>query len=130
MDSCDLNLAGKKILIAEDELSNFLLLEAILKKEKCQLVHASNGKEAVEIFTRDPSFDIVIMDIKMPVMNGLEATLKIKAIRKEVPVLAYSAYVLNGEKQKAIEAGCIDFISKPVGKEQILKTIGKHIRSV
>jgi PAS domain S-box-containing protein len=127
--SPNLKLAGKKILIAEDEMSNYVLLEAILKKEQCQLVHASNGKEAVDIFSKDPSFDIIIMDIKMPVMDGLEATSKIKAIRKEVPIVAYSAYVFNEEKQKAIEAGCIDFLSKPVGKEQILKTIEKHILS-
>ncbi len=81
-DLHQLKLAGKKILIAEDDISNYLFFEAVLAKQGCQLVHASNGKEAVEIFANDPTFDIIIMDIKMPVMDGLEATYKIKAIRK------------------------------------------------
>lgn len=123
----DSELAGKKILIAEDEISNYLLLQAILEKEKCLLVHAFNGKEAVEIFTEDSSFDLVIMDIKMPLMNGIEATRKIKKIRSDVPVVAYSAYDLNGDKQKAIEAGCVDFLSKPVEKETIVQTIVKNL---
>jgi CheY-like chemotaxis protein len=120
-------LSGKKILIAEDDIANFLFFDAVLSNKGCKVVHAVNGKSAVEIFAHDPTFDIIIMDIKMPVMDGLEATYKIKAIRNDIPIVAYSAYVLNEEKQRALEAGCIDFLAKPAGKEQILKVIEKHI---
>ncbi|QIA09340.1 ATP-binding protein [Draconibacterium halophilum] len=126
-NSSGLNLNGKKILIAEDEITNYLFLEAVLNKEGCQLVHASNGKEALEIYSKDPTFDIIIMDLQMPVMDGFEATFKIKAIRQEIPIVAYSAYVLDDEKQKALKAGCVDFLSKPVGREQVLTVLEKHI---
>lgn len=126
-NSTELNLRGKKILIAEDEISNYLFLEAVLNKQGCHLVHALNGKEALEIYSQDPTFDIIIMDLQMPVMDGFEATFKIKAIRQDVPIVAYSAYVLDNEKQKALQAGCVDFLSKPVRKEKILAVLGKHI---
>ncbi len=123
-----LKLSGKKILIAEDEIDNYRFLEAVLSNQGCKLVHAYNGKEAVEAFMSDTSFDLIIMDIKMPIMDGLEATHKIKTIESNVPIIGYSAYVLNGERQKALEAGCVDYLEKPVTSEEILTIIEKYIQ--
>lgn len=120
-------LAGKTILIAEDEVVNYLYLEAVLSKLNCNLIHAFNGKEAVDIVTQNPNINLVLMDLKMPVMDGYEATSKIKSIRNNIPVIAQSAYVSNGENEKAIEAGCSDYLSKPINKKLLFDLILKHI---
>ena len=97
----------------------------ILKRDY-QFVRAKNGQEAVEKVEKD-SFDIVLMDIKMPVMDGLEATKAIKAIRPELPIVALTANAFDSDRQLAMDAGCDDFLSKPVSSELCLKTIKKFL---
>ena len=115
----------KKILIAEDNDSNYILMTYILKKYY-QFERAKNGQEAVEKVEKD-SFDIVLMDIKMPIMDGLEATKAIKAIRPELPIVALTANAFDSDRQLAMDAGCDDFLSKPVSSELCLKTIKKFL---
>ena len=115
----------KKILIAEDNDSNYILMTYILKKYY-QFERAKNGQETVEKVEKD-SFDIVLMDIKMPVMDGLEATKAIKAIRPELPIVALTANAFDSDRQLAMDAGCDDFLSKPVSSELCLKTIKKFL---
>ena len=115
----------KKILIAEDNDSNYILMTYILKKYY-QFERAKNGQEAVEKVEKD-SIDIVLMDIKMPVMDGLEATKAIKAIRPELPIVALTANAFDSDRQLAMDAGCDDFLSKPVSSELCLKTIKKFL---
>ena len=115
----------KKILIAEDNDSNYILMTYILKKYY-QFERAKNGQEAVEKVEKD-SFDILLMDIKMPVMDGLEATKAIKAIRPELPIVALTANAFDSDRQLAMDAGCDDFLSKPVSSELCLKTIKKFL---
>ena len=115
----------KKILIAEDNDSNYILMTYILKKYY-QFERAKNGQEAVEKVEKD-SFDIVLMDIKMPIMDGLEATKTIKAIRPELPIVALTANAFDSDRQLAMDAGCDDFLSKPVSSELCLKTIKKFL---
>ena len=115
----------KKILIAEDNDSNYILMTYILKKYY-QFERAKNGQEAVEKVEKD-SFDIVLMDIKMPVMDGLEATKAIKASHPELPIVALTANAFDSDRQLAMDAGCDDFLSKPVSSELCLKTIKKFL---
>jgi CheY-like chemotaxis protein len=115
----------KKILIAEDNDSNFILMTYILKKYY-QFERAKNGQEAVEKVEKD-SFDIVLMDIKMPIMDGLEATKAIKASHPELPIVALTANAFDSDRQLAMDAGCDDFLSKPVSSELCLKTIKKFL---
>ena len=115
----------KKILVAEDNDSNFILMTYILKKYY-QYERAKNGKEAVEM-VEENDFDIVLMDIKMPVMDGLEATKAIKEIRPDLPVIALTANAFDSDRQLALEAGCNDFLAKPVSSELCLTTIRKFI---
>ena len=119
--------AGKTILIAEDDEINYMFLQAVLEKKGCRLIHARNGKEAVELFNINPDIDLIIMDLKMPVMNGIDATFKIKKIDDTVPVIAHSAYVLNNEREQSLAAGCADYLPKPVKVEELIKTIEKHL---
>ncbi|MBO6029861.1 MAG: response regulator [Prevotella sp.] len=115
----------KKILVAEDNDSNFILMTYILKKYYTY-DRARNGKEAVDMVD-DNTFDLVLMDIKMPVMDGLEATKAIREKHPDLPIVALTANAFDSDRHLAIEAGCNDFLSKPVGSEQCVNMIRKLI---
>ena len=115
----------KKILVAEDNDSNYILMTYILKKHY-QFERAKNGKEAVEMADMG-NFDIVLMDIKMPVMDGLEATKAIKERHPGLPVVALTANAFDSDRQLALQAGCDDFLSKPVSSDLCIKTIKKFV---
>ena len=111
----------KRILIAEDNDSNFILMTYILKKYY-EYDRARNGKEAVEMVDKS-TYDMVLMDIKMPVMDGLEATKAIKENHPDLPIVALTANAFDSDRQLALMAGCNDFLAKPVSSEPCLKTI-------
>ena len=115
----------KKILVAEDNDSNFILMTYILKK-RYEYERAKNGKEAVELVEKN-DYDIVLMDIKMPIMDGLEATKIIKDARPDLPIIALTANAFDSDRQLAFEAGCDEFLSKPISSDMCLKTIAKFI---
>ena len=115
----------KKILIAEDNDSNYILMTYILKKYY-QFERAKNGQEAVEMAEKN-TYDIVLMDIKMPIMDGLEATKAIKEKFPDLPIIALTANAFDSDRQLALEAGCNDFISKPVSSDLCLQTIKKLV---
>lgn len=129
-DTPDLTENVVKILIAEDEEVNYLYLETVLEEMhdiRFKILHARNGKEAVDMFIKDNSIDLVLMDIKMPEMNGYEATKKIKSFRPEVPVIAQTAYSTESDRQKAFNHGCNNWIAKPIGKDALHKILCKYI---
>ncbi|MGL5682193.1 MAG: ATP-binding protein [Marinifilaceae bacterium] len=105
-----------KILIAEDNDSNYLLMQIYLKQHN--LTRAVNGQEAIEKVL-DNAYDVVLMDLTMPIMNGLEATSKIRTFNKTIPIYAITANAFDSDKQLAIDAGCTGFLSKPVKKVDI-----------
>jgi CheY-like chemotaxis protein len=115
----------KKILVAEDNDSNFILMTYILKKYYAY-ERARNGKEAVEMVDAG-TYDMVLMDIKMPIMDGLEATKAIKENHPDLPIVALTANAFDSDRQLAMEAGCNDFLSKPVSSELCIKTIKKYL---
>jgi PAS domain S-box-containing protein len=115
------------ILIAEDEFTNFKFLETVLKKKNPNIIRAVNGLEAVKHIKENQNISIVLMDIRMPEMDGYEATLKIKALRPDIKIIAQTAFAMNTEKEKIISAGFDDYISKPVEKSKLLSIISKYI---
>lgn len=115
----------KKILIVEDNDSNYILMTYILKKYY-QFERAKNGQEAVEMAEKG-GYDIVLMDIKMPIMDGLEATKAIKEKFPDLPVVALTANAFDSDRQLALEAGCNDFLTKPVSSDLCLQTIKKFV---
>jgi len=120
------------VLVAEDEEVNFLYLEVLfgtIKKNTYTLIHAKNGKEAVDICMENHDIDLVLMDIKMPVMNGHEATEKIKAVLPGLPVIALTAYSTEADREIALNHGCDDFVSKPLNREKFLALIHKHLHA-
>ena len=117
----------KSILIADDELHNYIILEKALKKTNIKIHHAENGEKAVKIFKSNPTIDVILMDIRMPEMGGLEATKFIRTVNRNVPIIAFTAYALSDNEAIAMEFGCDDFISKPVRPEYLLKKINEHL---
>jgi PAS domain S-box-containing protein len=117
---------NKKILVAEDIESNIALLAAMLKSAGYELIHARNGKEVIDILKSDPGISIVLMDMKMPFMDGFEATREIQKIKPGMPVIAQTAFAHSSDRIKALECGCIDYIAKPYSKEQLLTLINKY----
>lgn len=122
-------LSGKNILVVEDESSNMKLLEIILRRKGFRIVKAASGMEAVELFSSNPSIDLVLMDLKMPVMSGFDATREIMKLKPGIPVIAITAYALEGDRQKAIQAGCVDYISKPVNSKILIQKIEQHLKN-
>ena len=116
----------KRILVAEDNDSNFILMSYILKKDY-QYERAKNGQEAVDMIEAG-GFDIVLMDVKMPLMDGLEATKIIKEKHPDLPIIALTANAFDSDRQLALSAGCDDVLSKPVSGEVCLKTIKKYLK--
>jgi hypothetical protein len=115
-----------KILIAEDDITSDMLLTSIFKRFDCEIVHTQNGKEAVAAFEKSPDFDLVLMDLKMPEMDGYIATKLIKEINPKVVVIAQTAYALQGDREKAIAAGCDEYIPKPIDQNILLDLIKKY----
>jgi PAS domain S-box-containing protein len=119
------------ILVAEDDEVNFLFLHDALKNseagERFEILHAWNGLEALDLHRKHDDLDLVLMDIKMPRMDGLEAIRIIKDENPFVPIVAQTAFALTGEQDKALEAGCEDYLSKPIDLDQLLRTVYKHL---
>ncbi len=113
------------ILLVEDDEASSLLLSLAVKPIAKKLFFASNGVEAVEKCRSNPTIDLILMDMKMHEMDGFEATRQIRSFNKEVVIIAQTAYTLTGDKEKAMEAGCNDYISKPIKRDQLLALI-KH----
>lgn len=117
----------KTILVTEDEDFNFSFLLVLLSKIGFNIIRAKNGDEAIEICKSDQLLDLVLMEMKMPFMDGYEATKILKMLRPGLPVIAQSAYSDEDDKAKAMACGCSDFLSKPFKKEQLLLKISKQL---
>ncbi len=115
------------VLIAEDEYYNYLVLEEYLKEQNVTILHANNGLEAIKMCQADPSIDLVLMDIKMPVMDGVLAFKEIRKIRPNLPIIAQTAYALEKEKGQFLEMGFNNYIAKPLVKDALLNIINKTI---
>ncbi|MCF8298323.1 MAG: PAS domain S-box protein [Saprospiraceae bacterium] len=125
----DIQESKFKILIAEDEEVSDLHLSILLKNIGKEIFHTKNGLEAIEICRNNPDIDLILMDIKMPKMSGYEATRQIRKFNKDVIIIAQTAYALEGDREKAIEAGCDDYVSKPIDKDELFEKIGKLVKS-
>jgi len=111
------------ILIADDDHFNHIYLESIFKRDDLIVYSANNGQEAVDFCMEHPEISLVLMDLKMPVMDGFEATQKIKSFRKDLPVIAITAFAMSGDEKRILEAGCDDYIAKPIKRETLRKKL-------
>jgi len=119
--------SGKTVLVAEDDLASYSLVKVLLKRLDIKTIHANNGIEAIELSEKHPETSMILMDVKMPDMNGYEATKIIKKISPELVVVAQTAYAMQGDNEKAIEAGCDDYIAKPIKKQKLFELMKKYL---
>lgn len=116
-------LKGKKILVVEDDLSSKLYLNKILEKTGAVLLNASDGKEAVDAVSSDPEIDIILMDIQLPVIDGYESAALIRKIKKNMIIVAQTAYSLTGDREKILASGFDDYIVKPIFPNQLIEKL-------
>ena len=121
------NSSNPVVLIAEDNEYNYLLLHSYLTRNNFTTLRAKNGKEAVETCQTNMSVKLVLMDIKMPIMDGIQATEKIKSFRPELPIIAQTAYAMSDDREKLLAAGCDDYIAKPIDREELFTIIYKFL---
>ena len=114
------------ILLAEDEYSNYYFMQILLRNLNFEVILALNGLEAVDAIKANKSIALVFMDLKMPVLNGFEATRQIKMLRPDLPIIAQTAYTINTDKYAALDAGCNGYITKPVKKAEIITLLDKY----
>ena len=116
-----------KILIVEDDETSEKMLEIMIEDYCKSPLIAMDGREAVRLCKENPDIDFVLMDIKMPELNGYEATKIIREFNKDIIIFAQTAYALPGDREKAIAAGCNDYISKPYSQSELMGLIDKYI---
>jgi len=117
------------ILIVEDDPASYLYLQKVLASEELNIIHTNNGLDAVKIVSENKAINLVLMDIKIPGISGIDATREIRLFNAEVPVIAQTAYAFASDREEAIVAGCNDFISKPINKNDLIKLIRKYTRT-
>ena len=121
------DLTGK-VLVAEDNLTNQVLTKLLLEKMGLDVTVVQNGVEAVDEVISG-NYDIILMDIQMPQMNGYEATKILRSKGITTPIIALTAYAMKGDKEKCLSAGCDDYLAKPVSRSKLEKTIIKYMLS-
>jgi CheY-like chemotaxis protein len=119
-------LKGKKILIVEDDLSSRLYLNKILEKTEAVLLNAGDGKEAFELVEKDPGIELILMDIQLPVMDGYTSAKKIREIRKEVRLIAQTAYSFAGDMEDMAASGFDDFLIKPIYSGELIEKLSSY----
>jgi len=121
------NWKDKLILVCEDTETSNMYFKAALKKTNASVLWAENGKEAVEICEKNKDIDLVLMDIRMPEMDGVTATRIIKEKRRNLPIIIQTAYFYQNEKENSYDAGCDEFITKPIKLSYLLANLDKYL---
>ena len=120
-------LKGRKILIVEDDLSSRLYLNKILEKTGVILYNAGDGQEAIDIVMKNPDIDVILMDIQLPVMDGYKSAERIREFRKDIIIIAQTAYGLMGDKEKILDSGFNDYVIKPIFAQVLIEKLVANI---
>jgi len=121
-------LSDKTILIVEDENSNYMLLDKLLTLENANTIWARNGEESIEKFKENENIDLILMDLRMPVMDGYEATRRIRQLSENLPIIALTAYTESESVEKAKSKGFDDYLEKPIKRAELFERIGILIK--
>ncbi len=120
------NWGDKVILVVEDVDTNKIFFDAALRKTNAKILWAKDGREAIEMFQNN-IIDLVLMDLQLPILDGYSATREIKKINASIPVIAQTAHVMSGEREKCLEAGCDDYLAKPIRLQILMDTLSKYL---
>lgn len=121
------NIKKPIVLVVEDDEMSDLLITIIIEEKGYEVLHAKSGIEAIEVCKSNPDIQLILMDIKMPKMDGYEATQKIREFNKDVIIIMQTAYAMAGDKEKALKVGCNEYITKPIVIELLLELLEKYI---
>ena len=127
-DKSGKQLGNLKILIAEDDEASLLYLSLLVEEFSSEILMAKKSLEAVEIYKNNPNIDLILMDMQMPYLNGYEATSQIRELNKNVVIIAQTVFALSFDRQKVIDAGCNDYISKPISIDEFTALIRKYFK--
>ncbi|MFO8002518.1 MAG: response regulator [Marinilabilia sp.] len=116
----------KVILVVEDVDTNKIFFDAALRRTSAQILWAKDGQQAIDLFNEN-KVDLVLMDLQLPVLDGYAATREIKKVNPNVPVIAQTAHVMSGEREKCMEAGCDDYLAKPIRLQVLIETLSKFL---
>jgi CheY-like chemotaxis protein len=121
----DPSLAGTKALVVDDDIRNIFALTSVLERHQMNVIYAENGADGIALLEQTPDVDVVLMDVMMPEMDGYEAMRRIRDQRqfKDLPIIALTAKAMKGDREKCIEAGASDYITKPVDTDQLLSLL-------
>jgi len=122
-----IDLIDKRILVVEDDSANYLFIESFLKRTQAEITWAKDGVQAVDLCKDSNSFDMILMDIRMPRLNGIEATKQIRKKDKQIPIIALTAYAFANDREKAMQAGCNSYLPKPVKVEELQETLVRFL---
>ena len=122
-----IKLTEKTVLVVEDDKFSFKYLEAILKRYEVNILHAVNGAEAVEMCMKNSNISLILMDIQLPNLSGYDATRQIRAIHKDIPIIAQTANAFDEDKQKCLEAGCNEYLAKPIAINTLISILAKYL---
>ncbi|MFW6043981.1 MAG: response regulator [Marinilabiliaceae bacterium] len=118
----------KVILVVEDVDTNKIFFDAALRRTSAKILWAKDGQQAIDLFNEN-KVDLVLMDLQLPVLDGYTATKEIKKVNPDVPVIAQTAHVMSGEREKCMEAGCDDYLAKPIRLQVLIDTLSKFLNS-
>ncbi len=117
------------LILAEDDYANAQFVKIVFSRENVCVLHAVNGRDAVDLFVNNPDVKLILMDVKMPLMDGYTATREIRKFNREVPIVAITAFTLDNDRNRALEAGCNEYFTKPVSIEQLRTIKNSYIRN-
>lgn len=122
-----MNWKDKSILIVEDDHLSLRFLSTVLRDTQANLLYAKNGTEAVEMVRETDRLDLILMDIQLPGMSGNEAVTQIRQFNENIPIIAQTAHAMSEDRSKSIDAGCNDYITKPINIALLMDKINQHI---
>lgn len=125
-DALNQDWGDKVILVVEDVDTNKIFFDAALRRTNAKILWAKDGQQAIDLFNEN-KVDLVFMDLQLPVLDGYAATREIKKVNPEIPVIAQTAHVMSGEREKCMEAGCDDYLAKPIRLQILIETISKFL---
>ncbi|HET7670599.1 MAG TPA: response regulator, partial [Burkholderiales bacterium] len=128
-DACAAQLAGKQVLVVDDDIRNVFALTSALEQHQMNVLHAESGKEGIEMLKRTPGIDVVLMDIMMPGLDGLDTMRIIRQLDgyRTLPIIAVTAKAMIGDRDKCLEAGATDYVAKPVNIDVLLSSLASSL---
>ncbi|PKP46785.1 MAG: response regulator [Bacteroidetes bacterium HGW-Bacteroidetes-11] len=118
---------SKVILIVEDVESNYQFLNATLKRSGAEIIWVRRGEDAIDIIRSGKKIDLILMDIQLEGKDGYSVTREIKELNPEIPIIAQTAFAMKGEKEKSLDAGCDEYLAKPIRPTELIITISKYL---